>query len=52
VDILPYHPFGTQKYKRFHKENRQNAFGIPPNEQVESLAKGLINAGFTVHIGG
>jgi pyruvate formate lyase activating enzyme len=52
VDILPYHPFGTQKYKRFHKKNRQNGFGIPPREKVIALKEGLINAGFEVNIGG
>ena len=52
VDILPYHPFGTQKYKRFHKKNRQNGFGTPPREKVISLKEGLIKAGFAVNIGG
>ena len=52
VDILPYHPFGTQKYKRFHKKNRQNGFGTPSQEEIISLKMGLIDAGFTVNIGG
>jgi pyruvate formate lyase activating enzyme len=52
VDILPYHPFGTQKYKRFHKKNKQNGFGTPPREKVISLKEGLINTGFAVNIGG
>ena len=52
VDILPYHPFGTQKYKRFHKKNRQNGFGTPDREKVISLKEKLINAGFAVNIGG
>lgn len=52
VDILPYHPYGTQKYKRFHKKNNQNGFGTPTREQINSLEKGLNNAGFVVNIGG
>jgi len=52
VDILPYHPFGTQKYKRFHKENRQNEFGTPSKDKVNLLKTKLMNAGFTVNIGG
>ncbi len=52
IDILPYHLFGTQKYKRFHKKNRQNGFGTPSGETVNSLKEGLINAGFAVNIGG
>jgi len=52
VDILPYHPFGTQKYKRFHKKDRQNGFGTPGPETVISLKEELINAGYTVNIGG
>jgi pyruvate formate lyase activating enzyme len=52
LDILPYHTFGTQKYKRFHKKNRQNAFGTPPKERVTSLGNVLADAGFEVNIGG
>ena len=52
VDILPYHPFGTQKYNRFHKKNRQNGFSTPPKEKVVELKEALTNAGFAVNIGG
>ena len=52
VDILPYHPFGTQKYKRFNKENRQSGFGTPTREMVISLKEVLINAGYAVNLGG
>ena len=52
VDILPYHRFGAQKYKRFHKENRQNGFGTPPEETVRSFREGLARAGVAVNIGG
>jgi pyruvate formate lyase activating enzyme len=52
IDVLPYHLFGTQKYKRFHKKNRQNGFGTPTGEAVKLLKEGLINAGFAVNVGG
>ena len=52
VDILPYHPFGTNKYRRFHKENRQNGFTAPSAERVASLKEALIHAGFAVNVGG
>jgi pyruvate formate lyase activating enzyme len=52
VDILPYHPFGTQKYKRFHKKNRQNGFGAPEREKIQSFKEVLTKAGFAAHIGG
>jgi pyruvate formate lyase activating enzyme len=52
VDILPYHRFGTQKYKRFHKKNRQNGFGTPPEEKILSFREELAKAGFAVNIGG
>ena len=52
VDILPYHPFGTQKYNRFHKEDRQNGFGTPTRKKVISLKEELINADYDVNIGG
>jgi pyruvate formate lyase activating enzyme len=52
VDILPYHPFGTQKYKRFQKKYRQNAFDTPSRNKIDSLKEELVNAGFAVNIGG
>ena len=52
VDILPYHTFGTHKYNRFHKKNRQNTFDTPPRERIESLGDVLAKAGFAVKIGG
>lgn len=52
VDILPYHPFGTQKYKRFHKTNRQKGFDTPSSENIKSLKVELMNAGYAVNIGG
>ena len=52
VDILPYHPFGTNKYRRFHKKNRQNGFAAPSAENVASMKAALMHAGFAVNIGG
>ena len=52
VDILPYHPFGSHKYKRFNKKNRQNGFGAPTKEKIHSFQKGLTDAGFAVQNGG
>jgi pyruvate formate lyase activating enzyme len=52
VDILPYHRFGTQKYKRFHKKNRQNGFGTPTEVKILSFREELAKAGFAVNIGG
>lgn len=52
VDILPYHPFGTQKYKRFHKINRQKGFDAPSTEKIDALRLELMNAGYSVNIGG
>ena len=52
VDLLPYHPFGTNKYRRFHKKNRQNGFAAPSGEKVASLKEALAHAGFAVNIGG
>jgi pyruvate formate lyase activating enzyme len=52
VDILPYHPFGTQKYKRFHKKNIQNGFDTPSQDKITSLKEELLNAGFAINVGG
>ena len=52
VDILPYHPFGTHKYKRFNKENKQNGFKTPSKKRVEEIKLMFSDAGFRVRIGG
>jgi pyruvate formate lyase activating enzyme len=52
VDILPYHPYGTHKYRRFKKENRQNGFRVPEKERIEAIRKQFSKAGLQVGIGG
>jgi len=52
VDLLPYHYYARNKYKRFKRINRLN--GIPkPNElRLEELKIQFEKAGFNVRIGG
>lgn len=52
VDLLPYHPFGTHKYKRFNKENRQNGFVTPAKKKIEEIEGIFTGSGFRVRIGG
>jgi len=52
VDILPYHPFGTNKYRRFNRENRQNGFSTPGNDRIEEIRNRFQDAGFKVRVGG
>jgi pyruvate formate lyase activating enzyme len=51
VDILPYHEYGTVKYKQLGKEYKCTS--KPPNsEYVESIKKIFEQHGIEVHIGG
>ena len=52
VDLLPYHPFGVHKYKRFNRENRQNGFGTPGKEKTEEIKNIFDHAGYKVRVGG
>jgi pyruvate formate lyase activating enzyme len=52
VDLLPYHPFGTNKYRRFNRENRQDGFGTPDKNKTEEIKNIFTDAGFQVRIGG
>lgn len=52
VDILPYHPFGTHKYRRFNRKNRQNGFKTPPKERIKQIKNTFSEAGFKVKTGG
>jgi len=52
LDILPYHHFGTHKYRRFNRENRQNGFKTPTKQRVEEIRNLFSTAGFRVRIGG
>jgi pyruvate formate lyase activating enzyme len=52
IDLLPYHYYGTHKYKRFNRENRQNGFGTPTKQRIEEISKLFLDSGFRVRIGG
>jgi pyruvate formate lyase activating enzyme len=52
VDILPYHHFARNKYKRFNRSNRLNGIPKPNESKLEELKIQFENAGFNVKIGG
>ena len=52
LDILPYHTFGTHKYRRFNRKNRQDGFKPPAKQRIEKIQKSFSDAGFIVGIGG
>jgi pyruvate formate lyase activating enzyme len=52
VDILPYHPFGTHKYKRFNKENKQNGFKTPSKDRIAEIKQMFSDSGFRTRVGG
>ena len=52
IDLLPYHRLGSHKYQRFNRENRSAGFKAPTKARIEDIKKALINAGYTVKIGG
>jgi pyruvate formate lyase activating enzyme len=52
IDILPFHPYGTHKFKRFKKENRLDGFGRPPDTRIEEIRIVYSDAGFNVRVGG
>jgi pyruvate formate lyase activating enzyme len=52
LDLLPYHAYGTHKYKRFKREDRQQGFKPLPENQVERIRDIFNKAGFRVRIGG
>lgn len=52
VDVLPYHPHGMHKYRRFRKEIRQNGFFVPPGELLDSVRQRFREAGIDAGIGG
>ena len=52
VDLLPYHRFGSEKYRRLHLPYEMEGV-VPPSEaQMETIAARLRRDGFTVRIGG
>jgi pyruvate formate lyase activating enzyme len=52
VDILPFHPYGMHKYRKFKREARQDGFKVPAPEQIEKIRDMFSDAGFTVRVGG
>jgi pyruvate formate lyase activating enzyme len=52
VDILPYHPYGIHKYRRFGREIRQAGFSVPVQDRVTEIREQFSLAGFSVRIGG
>lgn len=52
VDLLPYHYFARNKYKRFKRNDRLNGIPKPTELQLEELTTQFEEAGFNVRIGG
>jgi pyruvate formate lyase activating enzyme len=52
VDLLPYHYYARNKYKRFNRNNRLNRIPKPTELQLEELKIQFEKAGFNVRIGG
>ncbi len=52
VDILPYHPYGMHKYRRFKRENKQHGFSTPSAQRIGEIRKQFSDAGFRVQTGG
>ena len=52
VDLLPYHRFGSEKYRRLHLPYEMEGVVPPSDMQMEALAERLRRDGFTVRIGG
>lgn len=52
VHLLPYHRFGSDKYRRLHLRYEMEGVAPPSEEAIEALAQRLRRDGFTVRIGG
>jgi pyruvate formate lyase activating enzyme len=52
VDILPYHRYANNKYKRIQVQNRMESFKVPSYSQVEDVRRTFESAGFNVMTGG
>ncbi len=52
LDILPYHAFGTHKYRRFGKESVNQDFKTPAEQWIRQVSERFSGAGFRVRIGG
>jgi pyruvate formate lyase activating enzyme len=51
VDLLPYHRYGSDKYRRLHRAYEMEGVLPPSDAQMELLAERLRRDGFTVRIG-
>jgi pyruvate formate lyase activating enzyme len=52
IDVLPYHKFGIEKYRRLGKKYRIAEIQPPSNEQVERVVEKLRSYGLRVKVGG
>jgi pyruvate formate lyase activating enzyme len=52
VDLLPYHQYARNKYRKFNHENRLNGITKPSESKLRKLKKDFEAAGFNVKIGG
>jgi pyruvate formate lyase activating enzyme len=52
VDILPYHRYANNKYKRIQVQNRMESFETPSDRQVEDVRRTFESAGYKVMTGG
>jgi pyruvate formate lyase activating enzyme len=52
VDLLPYHYFARNKYRRFNRDYRLNGIPKPSESLLDELKIKFENAGFIVKIGG
>ncbi len=52
IDLLPYHRFGSDKYRRLHLPYGMEGVAPPTAVQMDLLAARLRRDGFTVRIGG
>jgi pyruvate formate lyase activating enzyme len=52
VHLLPFHQFGSSKYKGIGKEYTMEGVSPPEDDVVEDIKKVFEKEGFTVYIGG
>jgi pyruvate formate lyase activating enzyme len=52
IDLLPYHFYARNKYKRFNRTNRLEGIGNPPDSHLEKIKLQFEIAGFKTKTGG
>ena len=52
IHLLPYHKFGTDKYKWLGREYKLEGIGTPSEEKMQILLKAAQNEGLSAQIGG